>query len=86
MEYAMGKMKQISILIDELMANGLLPEPAPVQPVVFVMVCDEVPVGVYVDKQTAEYEMHLCIQGDYEEMGVVSHYEIRPMPLVTHRL
>jgi hypothetical protein len=82
----MGKMKQISILIDEAIANGLLPDPVAVQPTVFVMVCDEVPVGVYVDKQTAEYEMHLCIQGDFEEMGVVSHYEIRAMPLVTHRL
>lgn len=82
----MGKMKQISILIDEMMADGLLPDYAPSQPAVFVMVCDEKPVGVYVDKQTAEYEMHLCIQGDSEEMGVVSHYEIREMPLVTHRL
>ena len=82
----MGKMKQISILIDEAIANGLLPDPVAIQPTVFVMVCDEAPVGVYVDKQTAEYEMYLCIQGDFEEMGVVSHYEIRAMPLVTHRL
>lgn len=86
LENAMGKMKQISILINELIADGLLPDPAPVQPTVFVMVCDGAPVGVYVDKQTAEYEMHLCIQGDFEEMGVVSHYELKAMPLVTHRL
>ena len=82
----MGKMKQISILIDEAIAAGNLPDFALKSPTVFVVMCDEKPVGVYVDKQTAEYEMHLCIQGDYVEMGVVSNYELLELPLTTHRL
>jgi len=82
----MGKMKQISILIEEAMASGALPDPTVKQPTVYVVVCDEKPVGVYVDRQTADYEMHLCIQGDYLEMGVVSKYELLELPLTTHRL
>jgi predicted NUDIX family phosphoesterase len=82
----MGKMKQISILIDEAMASGALPDPTVKQPTVYVVMCDEKPVGVYVDRQTADYEMHLCIQGDYIEMGVVSKYELLELPLTTHRL
>ena len=82
----MGKMKQISILIDELMESGALPDPATKQPTVYLVMCDEAPVGVYVDKQTADYEMHLCMQGDYVEMGVVSKYELIEMPLTTHRI
>ena len=86
MEYAMGKMKQISIILEEAMAMGDLPNPALKVPTVVVMMCDEKPVGVYVDKQTADFEMHLCIQGDYHEMGVVSKYELVEMPLTTHRM
>jgi hypothetical protein len=82
----MGKMKQISILIDEAMASGALPDPLTKTPKVYVVMCDEKPVGVYVDRQTADYEMHLCIQGDYIEMGVVSKYELLELPLTTHRL
>ena len=82
----MGKMKQISILIDEAMAAGNLPDFALKAPTVVVMMCDEKPVGVYVDNQTADFEMHLCIQGDYHEMGVVSKYELVEIPLTTHRL
>ena len=82
----MGKMKQISILIDEAIAAGNLPDFALKAPTVIVMMCDEKPVGVYVDKQTADFEMHLCIQGDYHEMGVVSKYELLELPLTTHRL
>jgi len=79
----MGKMKQLSILIDEAMATRNLTVK---QPTVYVVMCDEKPVGVYVDRQTADYEMHLCIQGDYIEMGVVSKYELLELPLTTHRL
>lgn len=82
----MGKMKQLSILIDEAIAAGVLPHPILKAPKVYVVMCDEKPVGVYVDRQTADYEMHLCIQGDYIEMGVVSKYELLELPLTTHRL
>lgn len=54
-------------------------------PVIHVMLCDGVPLSVYVDKQTAEYEMHLCEQAD-EEMDEAHAYVIKTMPLVTHRL
>ena len=54
-------------------------------PVIHVMLCDGVPLSVYVDKQTAEYEAHLCGQAD-EQMDEAHTYIIKTMPLVTHRL
>lgn len=53
--------------------------------IIHVMICDSQPLAIYVDRQTAEYEMHLCKQAD-EEMGEACTYSIKTMPLVTHRL
>jgi hypothetical protein len=41
---------------------------------------------VYVDRMTAEYEMHLCIQGDVDELGSCSDYAVHTFNLSTHRL
>ena len=54
-------------------------------PIIHVMICDSQPLAIYVDRQTAEYEMHLCKQAD-EEMDEAHTYAIKTMPLVTHRL
>ena len=78
----MGRMKK---LYEELTQVKNYPpnQPFPV-PLVHILLCDEVPVGVYVDKNTAEYEMHLCKQAD-AHMGEHWVYAIRTMPLITHR-
>lgn len=74
----MGKMKQTA---PERTEVDIVPPPC-----VYVMTCDGKPVGVYVDRTTAEYEMHLCKQGDEAEMGIVSDYEIKTMTLITHHI
>jgi len=48
--------------------------------------CNGKPVDTYVDRMTAEYEMHLCIQGDAQELGQSNSYEIVTLPLQTHRM
>ena len=74
----MGKMKELAID----MMNGDVDIVPP--PTVYLMMCEGKPVGVYVDKHVAEYEMHLCIQGDEHELGMKNHYEIKPMTLITN--
>lgn len=77
-------------------------EPKTVTPHVYLLMCDGKPVGVYVDESTADYEMHLCKQGDEAESmfdnlltgesdeaatPTTTHtYEIIRMALTTHRL
>ena len=80
LEEIMGKMKRFmeSLTKDEV---EIVPPP-----VVYVMTCEGKPVGVYVDQATADFEMHLCIQGDEAELGIKNNYEIKPMTLVTHSL
>lgn len=76
----MGKMKRF---LEDMMKDEVDIVPPPV---VYVMTCEGKPVGVYVDQATADFEMHLCIQGDEAELGIKNHYEIKPMTLVTHSL
>jgi hypothetical protein len=80
LEDNMGKIKQL--LQDMAQTEVDIVPP----PVVYLMLCENIPVGVYVDRVTAEFEMHLCIQGDEAELGMVNHYEIKPMTLVTHSI
>lgn len=77
-------------------------EPQTKPPYVYLLMCDGKPVGVYVDESTAEYEMHLCKQGDEAESmfdnlitgesSETQHttsthtYETVRMTLTTHRL
>ena len=38
---------------------------AAIQPqVVYLLLCNASPIGAYIHRSTAEYEMHICIQGD----------------------
>lgn len=76
----MGKMKRF---LEDMMKDEVDIVPPPV---VYVMTCEGKPVGVYVDQATADFEMHLCIQGDEAELGIKNNYEIKPMTLVTHSL
>jgi hypothetical protein len=41
--------------------------------------------ALYDHRDTADYEMHICIQGDMHE-GVSNTYRIKTMGVVTHRL
>ena len=79
LEEIMGKMKRF---LEDMMKD----EVEIVPPVVYVLTCESKPVGVYVDQATADFEMHLCIQGDEAELGIKNNYEIKPMTLVTHSL
>ena len=76
----MGKMKELAIDMMEGEVDIVPP------PCVYVMTCDGKPVGVYVDEATAEYEMHLCIQGDEADMGISSEYNITRMTLITNHI
>ena len=76
----MGKMKRF---LEDMMKDEVDIVPPPV---VYVMTCEGKPVGVYVDQATADFEMHLCIQGDQHEMGIACQYEIKPMSLTTHSI
>ena len=80
LEDNMGKMKRF---LEDMMKDEVDIVPPPV---VYVMTCEGKPVGVYVDQATADFEMHLCIQGDEAELGIKNNYEIKPMTLVTHSL
>ena len=55
------------------------------QPVkhMFLLLCNGQPLALYDHRDTAEYEMHICIQGDRYE-GVESKYRIKTMGVVTH--
>lgn len=76
----MGKMKELAIemLDDEV---DIVPPPY-----VYLMTCDGKPIAVYVDEATAEYEMHLCIQGDEAELGMHCDYNITRMTLITNHI
>lgn len=76
----MGKMKELAI---DMMEGGVDVVPPPC---VYLLTCDGVPVAVYVDEATAEYEMHLCIQGDEAELGMCCDYNITRMTLITDHI
>ena len=56
----------------------------PQEPVkMFLLLCNGKPLALYDHRDTAEYEMHICIQGDTHE-GVENKYRIKTMGVVTH--
>lgn len=49
----------------------------------FLLLCNGKPLALYDHRDTAEYEMHICIQGDMHE-GQENKYRIKTMGVVTH--
>lgn len=49
----------------------------------FLLLCNGKPLALYDHRGTAEYEMHICIQGDMHE-GQENRYRIKTMGVVTH--
>jgi len=49
----------------------------------FLLLCNGKPLALYDHRDTAEYEMHICLQGDMHE-GVENKYRIKTMGVVTH--
>ena len=49
----------------------------------FLLLCNGKPLALYDHRDTADYEMHICIQGDMYE-GIESKYRIKTMGVVTH--
>jgi hypothetical protein len=78
----MGRIKQL--LIDSTEQDRQVLET--IRPKVHILMCNGKPVDSYVDRMTAEYEMHLCIQGDAQELGQSNSYEIVTLSLQTHRI
>ena len=71
-------MKDLSIDIQEGLGNNLHVHPTVYEVLrkailkdkpyeVHILLCNNKIIGVYANKKTAEYEMHLCIQGDTYE-------------------
>jgi hypothetical protein len=78
----MGRIKQL--LIDSTAEDKAILDT--IKPKVHVLMCNGRPIHTYVDMQTAEYEMHLCNQGDEQELGQSNFYNIITLELSTHRL
>jgi hypothetical protein len=78
----MGRIKQL--LIESTAEDKAILDT--IKPKVHVLMCNGKPVHTYVDWQTAEYEMHLCIQGDEQELGQINSYSIITLELSTHRI
>ena len=78
----MGRIKQL--LIESTAEDKAILDT--IKPKVHVLTCNGKAVHAYVDLQTAEYEMHLCIQGDEQELGQINSYSIITLELSTHRL
>jgi hypothetical protein len=72
----MGRMKDIAIDIE--IANQI-------ERRMFLLLCNGKPLALYDHRDTADYEMHICIQGDTHE-GVENKYRIKTMGVVTHAL
>ena len=49
----------------------------------YLLLCNGKPLALYDHRDTAEYEMHICIQGDTHE-GYENTYRIKTMGVVTH--
>jgi hypothetical protein len=70
----MGQVKNLAI--DMEIANQL-------ESKMFLLLCNGKPLALYDHRDTADYEMHICIQGDAYE-GVENKYRIKTMGVVTH--
>ena len=77
-ELVMSHMKNLAIDIAEGLGNNLHVHPTVYEVLrksilnahpyeVHILLCNNRIIGVYANKPTAEYEMHLCIQGDSHE-------------------
>jgi hypothetical protein len=77
-ELVMSHMKNLAIDIQEGLGNNLHVHPTVFEVLrksilnahpyeVHILLCNNRIIGVYANKPTAEYEMHLCIQGDSHE-------------------
>tara|TARA_R110002126_G_scaffold108162_1_gene243990 strand:+ start:376 stop:693 length:318 start_codon:yes stop_codon:yes gene_type:complete len=77
-ELVMSHMKNLAIDIQEGLGNNLHVHPTVYEVLrksilnahpyeVHILLCNNRIIGVYANKPTAEYEMHLCIQGDSHE-------------------
>ena len=51
----------------------------------FLLLCNGQPLALYDHRDTADYEMHICIQGDMHE-GIENKYRIKTMGVVTHAM
>jgi hypothetical protein len=49
----------------------------------FLLLCNGKPLALYDHRETADYEMHICMQGDMHE-GHENKYRIKTMGVVTH--
>lgn len=70
----MGRMKDIAIDIEA--ANQIDRR-------MFLLLCNGKPLALYDERDTADYEMHICMQGDAHE-GQENKYRIKTMGVVTH--
>jgi len=72
----MGRMKDIAIDIE--IANQT-------KRTMFLLLCNGKPLALYDHRDTADYEMHICMQGDAHE-GQENKYRIKTMGVVAHAL
>ena len=72
----MGRMKDIAI--DQLIAQE-----GEFKRTMFLLLCNGKPLALYDQRDTADYEMHICMQGDAYE-GQENKYRIKTMGVVTH--
>jgi hypothetical protein len=72
----MGRMKDIAIDIEIANQAGRT---------MFLLLCNGKPLALYDHRDTADYEMHICMQGDAHE-GQENKYRIKTMGVVAHAL
>jgi len=72
----MGRMKDIAIDIE-------IADQA--KRTMFLLLCNGKPLALYDHRDTADYEMHICMQGDAHE-GQENKYRIKTMGVVTQTL
>jgi len=88
----MGKVK--SHFFDVIRESYEPHEPQPLEPLtpdipepqgrkMYLLLCSGKPLALYDHRDTADYEMHICRQGDAHE-GVEHTYRIKTMSVVTH--
>jgi hypothetical protein len=69
---------------EPLYPRGLTPDtPEPQGHKMYLLLCSGKPLALYDHRDTADYEMHICKQGDAHE-GIENTYRIKTMQVVTH--
>jgi hypothetical protein len=61
----LGNNLHVHPTVYEVLRKSILNNAQPYE--VHILLCNNRIIGVYANKPTAEYEMHLCIQGDSHE-------------------